>query len=138
MGHRSSDDAIFSLSTLIGLTAIVVAVIITVFACLIVISAPCVSNFYNKLPVYPGAELIEQKSSVLNWIALEDLEFSYHSTDDIEALDTWYQEMVDDVKSAAIRAQVADETIPVAWRHEYYLSTGDDGTDILLIASCLN
>lgn len=135
---EKSQDAIFSLSTLVGLTAIVVATILMVFSCLIVVSVPCISNFYNKMSVYPDVELIEQKSSLLNWVGAGELELHYRSNDDAETIEAWYLEAVDEVQRDAIRAQVAGDPVPDTWNHFYRISAGTEGTDIVLEADCLN
>ena len=133
-----SKDKVFSLSTLIGLTATVVATILMVFSCLIVISVPCISNFYNEMPVYPGAELTEQKSSPLNWIGAGELELTYRSPDESDTVEAWYRNTMIEAQRAASRAQVAGEPIPVTWNHFYRISTASEGTDITLEADCLN
>jgi hypothetical protein len=137
MAHRSKDKAIFSFRTLVGFALITVGIIVMVFVCMITLSVPCVSNFYNQLPVYPEAELISERSSTLNWIGIGDLEFDYRTGDDVPTVEAWYKTMVDDAIEAATYAQVSGEPIPEAWRHLYLISASDAGTDIRLISNCL-
>lgn len=135
----SNSDSLVSMRTAITLVLIIIGIIIMMASCLVFISAPCVSNFYNQLPEYPGAELIEQRSSTLNWIAVGDLEFIYHTDDDAETVEDWFNQNVEQLYAEALRAQTTGETAPDTWDHYYILEASPSGgTNITLTASCLN
>ena len=138
MAYQTDNSSIFSLRTLTSLTIIVVGIILMTFVCLVAVSAPCVSNFYNQMPQYPSAELTEQTSSTLNWIGIGELEYVWLSTDDSETVQAWFGENADAVINEARRARIAGEDIPPIWNHRYVITETNDGTEIRLEAQCLN
>lgn len=135
----TDDRAILSFRSIITLSLIIIGTLILILSCMAFISLPCVSNFYNQLPEYPGADLIEQHNSTLNWIAIGELEFVYHTEDNLETVEAWFNQTVDAAHTEARHASISGEPIPVTWNHYYTLIPAPSGgTNITLTASCLN
>ena len=112
------------------LTLIVVGMFILILLCLVSISTPCVSNFYDEMPQYPSAEIVQENTSTLNWIAIGLPEYVWYTSDDSEVVRAWFAENVD-------TAQSENDIAPV-WEHSYSLLPIIDGTEIRLEANCFN
>lgn len=138
MAHRTDNSGILSLRTLSTLSIIVVGIILMTFVCLVAVSAPCVSNFYNHMPQYPSAELTTQTSSTLNWVGIGELEYVWLTADDSETVRAWFDDNANAAQARVSRAQVTGEDVPPIWAHRYTISPRMDGTEIHLEAQCLN
>lgn len=138
IGETALPDNIVSFRTLVGFMFITLGMILSVILCLVSISAPCVSNFYNQMPIYPDAELIEQHSSTLNWIAIGNIEYVWGTTDDTETVTAWYQEYLANIEDGIRRARITDDPPPATWQHQYDVISTTNGTEIRMMANCAN
>ena len=114
-------------------------IIVMVLVCSVSVSVPCVNNFYNQLPEYPNATLVDSTASSTNYIGIGRLQLTYHTADDLADVESWYWRTVNGAKSEAIRARAANEDAPPVWQHSYLISQLDNSNivEIRLRADCL-
>lgn len=99
---------------------IILGIIVLLWLLGTVITAPCISNFYDEMPIYPNAELIENKASFWNWLGLGQLSVSYQIDAPFADVDAWYSEQLANQAAALETARLQGDSIPI-WEGRYTL-----------------
>ncbi|GAB5494434.1 MAG: hypothetical protein Phog2KO_46490 [Phototrophicaceae bacterium] len=135
MANKTTRSRILRIIT--TLTLIIVGIFIMILLCLVGISAPCISNFYDEMPQYPSAEIVQQNTSTLNWVAIGLPEYVGYTADDSEVVRAWFEQNVNTIPEMS-PVRITNDDIAPAWDHNYTIMPLIDGTEIRLEAKCFN
>ena len=97
---------------------------------------PCISNFYDDMPIYPDAEQIENNFHFYTWLGLGDLSATYAVSDvSVAEVEAWYQAVMAEQEALAERARLNGERLPV-WEGAVKVRASDNGVMIETQSIC--
>ena len=114
------------LQIIISVVVVTLLTLMTVFACMAALNVPCLTTYYDELPIYAGATLIEETRSPLQWIGFAQPEHIWVTEDRISEVEGWAE---------SIRRAVADGDL--SWNGEFDVETVDDSTEIRATVMCV-
>lgn len=107
-----------------------------VFACTtttaVIAYSPCVSQFYDRMPIHPQAELVDDQGDFLTWVGLGDIGQTYYVAQDRDTVKTWYDETIRETRREAYFAERAGEPVPPVWDGTYTVIPNEDGVGSLV------
>jgi len=137
MRPSQESPAVLSLRNALMMVLSMVGLVILSVTLLAIINVPCVSNYYNQLPVYPDATLLEESRSRWIWLGFANSRVTYFTTNSYTTVADWFEVEVDEVRSEARRARLANDPVPRIWRGRYTLTSTADGVEIHLTSQCM-
>jgi hypothetical protein len=118
---------------LIGIMcAITFCLIITGFG----IFSGCISNYNNVMPLHEAAQLVESKSSIVNYLGLGELSTVWFVADDAETVEQWYRLTLADMRQAQRDAVWNGEPEPPLWDGEWEVVAVEGGAQVRMYAPC--
>ena len=121
------------LALIVIMSSITLCVIFTGFS----LFYQCITNYTNTMPLYEGAELVESKSSLLNYLGLGALRTVWFVQGDAATIEQWYSLTIGAMRRAQREALYNhDEVIPPVWDGEWRVVSVEGGSQIQMQAGC--
>ncbi|MEL6307390.1 MAG: hypothetical protein AAFR81_16530 [Chloroflexota bacterium] len=114
------------LQLIISIVVVTLVTLATILACMATINVPCLQTYYDELPIYPDATLVDETRSPLQWIGLAQPSHVWLTDNSIADSEGWVEGI-----------QRAVEENDLSWNGEFDVQSVEDGTEIRATVACV-
>ncbi|MEO1164682.1 MAG: hypothetical protein AAFV98_12910 [Chloroflexota bacterium] len=107
------------LQLIISIVVVTLVTLATILACMATINVPCLQTYYDELPIYPDATLVDETRSPLQWIGLAQPSHVWLTDNSIADSEGWVEEN------------------DLSWNGEFDVQSVEDGTEIRATVACV-
>lgn len=119
----------------LSITLMILAIPVLLWFFGTLMTAPCITNFYSQMPIYPDAELVDTSASFWNWFGLGSLSETYRSPSALADVQQWYAEQIAIQEEAWETGRRQGADIP-KWEGTYTVQQRGDTVVIEKVSTC--